>query len=377
MTDPVRKTEIINCHIHTFTTANTPHYFPHPVVAVFRYAPFLVSILNWFVNLLPYERLSDMMARLEKFHRTGQRKSQRAIFREVLHYYPRNTRFVVLPMDMELIGHGPVDQDIRAQHDELAQLAADPDYGSQVIPFTTVYPDRPGAFDEVRRCVEEHGFLGLKIYTKLGFAPDHKVLMDEVYPYCVEHDLPVMSHCSRGGVYHKGWDQARQDAVTRPQAYEDVLAAYPDLRLCLAHFGGDADWIALLDHGFDPDDPNARDKNWVSVICQMIESGAYPNLYTDISYTIFKFNNHIPLLRLYLQNQKIRERVLFGSDFYMTRQEALSEKAISIRLRDALGEDDFHQIADVNPRRWLGRPLPPITSGNPVTNSLTRGSKPT
>ena len=112
------------------------------------------------------------------------------------------------------------------------------------------------------------------------------------------------------------------------------------------------------------------------MICRMIESGAYPNLYTDVSYTIFKFTNHIPLLRLYLQNENIRDRVLFGSDFYMTRQEVLSEKAISIRLRDALGEMDFHQIADVNPRRWLGKPLPPITTGNPETNSLTRGSKP-
>ena len=59
-----------------------------------------MAILRWFVNLLPYEWLSDRMARLEKFHRTGGRTSQREVFREVLHYYPRNTRFVVLPMDM-------------------------------------------------------------------------------------------------------------------------------------------------------------------------------------------------------------------------------------------------------------------------------------
>jgi hypothetical protein len=38
----------------------------------------------------------------------------------------------------------------------------------------------------------------------------------------------------------------------------------------------------------------------------------------------------------------------------MTRQEELSEKAVSIRLRDALGEGLFHRIAHENPRRWLG-----------------------
>ncbi len=86
----------------------------------------------------------------------------------------------------------------------------------------------------------------------------------------------------------------------------------------------------------------------------MIASGDYPNLYTDVSYTIFKFDNHIPLLRLYLRQPTMRERVLFGSDFYMTRQENLSEKAISIRLRDSLGEEVFRSIAETNPKRWLG-----------------------
>ena len=350
----MQKTEIINCHIHTFTTAHTPLFFPYYIVVVFRYVPGLLRVFRWLSALTPYTRLTDLLVRLEKFHRTGSRDSQRAVFREVLHYYPRSTRFVVLPMDMALIGHGPVREDIKAQHDELAQLAGDPDYGAQVIPFATLYPDRPGAMDELRRCVDELGFAGLKLYPKLGFAPDHEVLMQEVYPFCVERNIPVMTHCSRGGVYHKGWSQAELDQVTRPQAYEGVLKAFPDLRLCLAHFGGDADWLSHLQDGFDPDDPQARDKNWVSAIDRMISGGEYPNLYTDISYTIFKFNDHIPLLRMFLADEKVRERVLFGSDFYMTRQERLSEKAISIRLRDALGEADFHRIAHVNPRRWLG-----------------------
>ncbi|MCE8006375.1 amidohydrolase family protein [Aestuariivita sp.] len=348
------KTQMVNCHVHTFTTDHTPLYFPAWPVAIFRYVPGLARFFRWLSSFTPYDKVTDFLARMEAFHRTGSRSSQRAVFRELLHYYPKDTRFVVLPMDMELIGHGPVNEDIFAQHDGLARLAADPDYGPQVIPFATIYPDRPGAAEEVRRCVDELGFRGLKIYTKLGFAPDHPVLMEEVYPFCVERNIPVMSHCSRGGVYHKGWLQYRQDQVTEPRAYETVLNRFPDLRLCLAHFGGDQDWISLLRDGFDPDDPQARDKNWVSVIEEMIRSGNYPNLYTDISYTIFKFDNHISLLRMYLKDSRLRERVLFGSDFYMTRQEALSEKAVSIKLRDALGEEDFHAIAHDNPRRWLG-----------------------
>jgi predicted TIM-barrel fold metal-dependent hydrolase len=352
MTTP--RTEIVNCHIHTFTTAHTPRYFPTPLVLLVRRIPVLLTFARWLADGLGRERLADWLRRIELFHRTGERTSQRAVLREALHYYPRSTRFVVLPLDMAFCGHGPVGKDIAAQHDELAALAKDPDYGAQVIPFAAVDPRRPGVMDELRRRVEDQGFRGVKIYPRMGFAPDDPVLMDEVYPYCVERGLPVLSHCARGGVGRKGWSERQCDAVTAPQAHEPVLKAFPELRLCLAHFGGDRDWRAHLRDGIDPDDPEAREKNWAAKIAQLLEDRTYPNLYTDVSYTIFRFADHVPLLRLHLEKEAIADRVLFGSDFYMTRQEELSEKAVSIRLRDALGEALFHRIAHENPRRWLG-----------------------
>ena len=127
------------------------------------------------------------------------------------------------------------------------------------------------------------------------------------------------------------------------------------LRICLAHFGGDKDWHDYIDKGFDPDLPDQRKQNWAWQISDMIRSGDYPGLYTDISYTMFKFSEYSALLRLFLEDAKLREKILFGSDFYMTRQEKLSEKAVSIRLRDALGEECFRQIAETNPKVWLGK----------------------
>jgi predicted TIM-barrel fold metal-dependent hydrolase len=296
------------------------------------------------------------MLRLETFHRTGSRSSQREVFREALHYYPRDARFVVLPVDMGPIGHGPVEDDIRTQHDELHRLSQDPDYGGNVIPFACVHPDTPGAAAEFRRCIDELGFRGLKIYRKMGFVPNHPVLMEEVYPLCEERGLPVVTHCSRGGVWKKGWTKTDWEPASEPGAYIPVLERFPGLRLDLAHFGGEADWIEYVSTGFDPDDPLAQQRNWVWQVRDMLCSGAWPNLWTDISYTIFKFDEFAPLLRLFLQEKTVRERTLFGSDFYMTRQEKLSEKAISIRLRDALGEELFGQIAETNPRRFLGLP---------------------
>lgn len=352
MSDSEPKLQITNCHTHTFTTAHTPLYFPHPVVAIFRYFPFLIRFLRWLFSYLPWSNVYGVLVRMENFHRTGSRRSQADIFKEILHYYPKTARFVVLPMDMTHIGQGPVREDIYAQHDTLAQLARD--HPGRVIPFATVFPDRADAAQEFRRCIDELGFRGVKLYPKLGFKPTHPVLMEQVYPYCIEHNLPVMTHCSRGGVYGKGWGQERCDEVTAPDAYVDVMKAFPDLRICLAHFGGDSEWRRYLTDGFDPEDEKARAKNWVSRITDMITKEEYQNLYTDISYTIFRFSEYMPLLSMLMEDEKLRRRILFGSDFYMTRQESLSEKAVSIRLRVALGEDHFQRIAEINPAIWLG-----------------------
>jgi len=49
----------------------------------------------------------------------------------------------------------------------------------------------------------------------------------------------------------------------------------------------------------------------------------------------------------------VSNHVLFGSDFYMSRREKITEKELSIMLRSCIGEDLFFQIANQNPRRFL------------------------
>jgi hypothetical protein len=92
----------------------------------------------------------------------------------------------------------------------------------------------------------------------------------------------------------------------------------------------------------------------------MIACGDYPNLYTDIAYTIFTpkirdlYVDLVDYLKVVLSDQKIRSHVLFGSDYYMVEQEELTEKEVSIMLRSRLGEDLFFQIAHHNPMKFLG-----------------------
>jgi uncharacterized protein len=127
--------------------------------------------------------------------------------------------------------------------------------------------------------------------------------------------------------------------------------------LCLAHFGSAEEWIKHI-RAETPSEGDGR--AWVRIITDMINEKKYPNLYTDISYTLFMprirgmYIDLVDYLKVLLSNSRIRERVLFGSDYYMAEQEEIKEKEASILLRSRLGEDLFKQIAHTNPKRFLG-----------------------
>ena len=60
------------------------------------------------------------------------------------------------------------------------------------------------------------------------------------------------------------------------------------------------------------------------------------------------------LLLVLLENKKIRERVLFGSDYYMMERVKSQEREMAIKIRSRLGPELFKQIAETNPKRYLG-----------------------
>lgn len=347
--------QITDCHIHTFTSDHIPKWYPHPLAAPFRRVPKAVRAVAKGFAIVGQQGLAERLRRLAQLGETGGAGSQFAVFEQLLPLYSKGTRFVCLPMDMSEIGFGEVPKDLRSQHDELADLAQRPQFKDQILPFATIYPGKDGAVDEVKRCVEDLNFVGLKLYPRLGYPPDHPILMNEVYPYLVEKNLPVLSHCSRGGAAGRYLPKIQRDAFTDPAAFIPVMKEFPDLRVNLAHFGGATDWREYIDKGIDPRDPAARKRNWLASILDMLRSDEFPGLYTDISYTIFNFAEFISFLKVFMTDDLVRTKVLFGTDFYMTKQERLSERAVSFRLRDALNEEDFWQIAETNPKAWLGR----------------------
>jgi len=341
---------IYNCHNHLFTDDNIPNnFYPFWLVPAARMKPIRWVLYGIMKGIVPWTK-NDKVHRYTNFIRAAYRKTQDKNLERLIKYYPKGTKFVILPMDMSEMCAGKVKEDIDAQHEKLASLSRNEKYSDTIIPFAHIEPRRDRALDRLKKLVEHDNFRGVKIYPTLGYPPDHPVLMKEIYPYMLSNNIPLMAHCSRGFVNGKCSGMSREKAYSYadPDQYRKVMDEYPDLRICLAHFGGIGEWRRHLNGG-----NNGKDPTWVEKIRILLQSD-YKNIFTDISYTIFNFQENAPYLKVLLQDRRLASRVLFGSDFYMVENEKYSEKRLSIDLRAFLGEDLFWTIANTNPKAYLG-----------------------
>ena len=131
------------------------------------------------------------------------------------------------------------------------------------------------------------------------------------------------------------------NTLSHPKIFEAMAIMYPNLKICLSHFGGDVEWENYLQNAF-----LVKEDNWFYLICELLRN--YDNIYADISFTL---NNpkFWPLLKVLIKNPDTKKKILFGTDFYLVETES-TEREFSIGLRTFLGEDFFWQIANKNPK---------------------------
>lgn len=362
---------ITNCHTHTFLLDHVPRGFlPFGLTMALAALPFQRTLVRVLRLLNPFHD-RDRLSRYANFLDVGGRRSQSETFKIIQSYYPDDTRFVVLPMDMAFMGAGKPTIDIDQQHDELAAVAQRAN--GRVLPFLAIDPRR---YDDPDGQANLHDtllhrfppdtapqhrvFRGIKLYTPLGYFPQDPRLA-QMWAYCCEHDIPVMTHCSRGGIHSRHETRARAARYTDPDNYREILKSHPGLRICLAHFGGIQNWTTYFENADSrrlvPVDAPLEDRrhiNWLSKIIQLIECGDYPGLYTDISHTVFATQRFLPAIAAILHaNPKVCAKTLFGSDYYMTETEKFDERYLSMQLRHTLGEDNFREISNVNPDQFL------------------------
>ena len=137
---------------------------------------------------------------------------------------------------------------------------------------------------ELERCHQQLGAVGVKLSPLYSGIHPNDSRCQEIYRYCVQHQLPVLFHVGTSFVGHTLLD------YSRPIHFDAVAVDFPELRMVLAHLG----------------------HPWEGETIATIRR--HPHVYADLSalyYRPWQFYNSMRLLVEYRADHK----VLFGSDF--------------------------------------------------------------
>lgn len=380
---------ICNVHTHTFNAQYVPSDF------VGQFIPVLSKLLTrtlkkkkparWLIRILERLPNGNQLKKFVAFLRIGVKESQYKIFHDLRNNegYPKDTRFVVLPLNFEYMGAGKVSVPYIHQLNDLIKVTA----GSKgtLLPFVYIDP-RMGTAEEnlefVKLYVEKKGFVGIKLYPALGYYP-YDPRLELVYEYAENMQLPILTHCSSTGVFYndknnipdefvnsQSFNQLSDDILSDenkkreykfqfppegvrnknhmarfadnfllPVNYTDILEKYKQLKICFAHFG--------LDN--EQHDKKGFKLSWHQDIKKLIQM--YPNVYTDISYSLH-YEDVRNDFAAYMKDNKLNQRILYGTDFFMTLQEVNTEKELYLKTIDSFGAD-FELIARNNITHYL------------------------
>ena len=397
---------IINAHTHIFNGKFAPDYFFKVALPkwLHGWAEEIKSILEgkrmrWLIRGLSRARGKSNMQRYLNFMETGMEESQGDVFAKLRNAYTAlgsDTRYIALTLNMDYMGlsdskHARIEDQLK----EMEELRRDhPDH---LFPFVCVDPRHKqgqALVDWVEPMIKDLRFFGIKMYPALGFFPCDPRLT-ELYAWAAKNQVPIMTHCTRAGVFYTGrlrevvpndtapclatddtnttFDPALVEINARlkeyitnpftngkgqskygcnlflnPRNFIPVLNRFKDLKVCFAHFGGDDEIMGvkqeLTAKGIDRD-------NFHTLIKSLM--AAYPNVYTDISYTLFNTKNEVydPIIAS-IDSEAIGKRVLFGTDYYMTLQED-TELNLWQHCQTKLKPERFDKIATVNNNRYL------------------------
>lgn len=203
-------------------------------------------------------------------------------------------------------------------NDEVAELVdAHPDRFEGVASVDLSSP--VVAVDEIERCVDELGFVGVRILPWLWeLPPDHRRYYP-VYVACVEHDVPF---CLQVG--HTG--PLKPSEPGRPIPYlERVALDFPELTIVAGHVG----------------------HPWTSEMVSLARK--YPNIYIDTSaYKAKRFPREL----VEFMRADGADRVLFGSNFPMIQPddcfEGFDDLGLEAGTREKFLRNNARRVFDLS-----------------------------
>ncbi len=189
---------------------------------------------------------------------------------------------------------------------DLVALAPD-----KFIGFASVDPYDPKAPERLQQAFAELNLCGLKLHPgRQHFYPSDQIA-EPLYEICEKYDKPV--------IFHSGlsWEPDSLTKYCRPDVFEELAAAHPKLRMCLAHFG----W------------PWCRETAMLML--------QYPNVYTDTGALYFDcarefytqmLTKDVPVTWI---DRSLRHQVMFGSNNPRFEQIRMAQALDMLGFRDS------------------------------------------
>lgn len=350
---------IIDVHGHVFNHEQIPNgYIGIRLPFTDRFLSFLEDIVRFLWIISKDKTFSGAARFLDMFA-----KDVEDIWKKWAALYPDDAVFCPLTMDMDYSIKGKEKYNFRQQVDSVMKLMKK--YPNRIIPFLCMNPRNPKMqeyfTDVMCNGLSTHGFWGVKVYPNLGYSVSDPRLMP-IYAKCVEFGIPVTVHCSLTRVHTTdkkilvhhtkvvdgkpvSWDETKtfkteddySNYFSHPKAWAPVLELYPELRLNFAHFGS-------LEKGWD------GEIAWYMRAKKPDESLLYPNLFTDVAYTLWE-KSVFAKIKSYMEDPLISTRIMYGTDNYMVLLEG-KLKNMKARFDEAMGPEIVRTMQQ-NAKRFL------------------------
>jgi hypothetical protein len=190
---------------------------------------------------------------------------------------------VVLPMDRATSAGKAV-----WTNEQIAELCR---MSERFIGFATVDPHQDGASDQLKSAVKVLGLRGLKLNPPIQqFFPDDEIAYP-LYETAQDLGLPILFHAGMS------WEPGSRLQYGHPLRFENPAAAFPKLRIVLAHLA------------------------WPWIVEAVALALKYPNVYLDTSalyfdnpqdFLKFAMTHQVPLT---VFERSLRKQLVFGSNY--------------------------------------------------------------
>ena len=182
-------------------------------------------------------------------------------------------------------------------------------YPDRLVGFASVDPKRPDAVEVLEKAFTELGLAGLKLSPAMQYFMPDDPCMKPVYETCLKYNKPILFEAGMT------WVKNSPSKYSNPLNFEETAIEYPELRMCLGHFG----WP------------------WTRETAMLILK--YPNLYADTALLYFDspkqffqttFNDQ---LGEYWIDRMLYDKVMFGSTYPRIEQKRMVKAMDALTLR--------------------------------------------